>query len=730
MSHRTQRALLAAILGIYALLAIGFGIVTPLFETPDEHLHFFTADFIARERRLPTTADAGLMGQEAAQPPLYYALGALLISPIDTTGAIQQLRTNPRTDTSAVAGQLWANPGADPGNSRGESLADPPINIAMFVHTPAEAWPWQGYALAAHLLRLLSALFGLGTLLCIYAAGRVVWPADPGRALLATGLVAFLPQYAFLHGAVSNDAAITFFCAAGIWQLLRLRLQRPTTGRYLLLGLTIGLAMLSKAAGLLLLAYAVGVLGLLAWVQADGRRWTETARAALLILGPALLVGGWLLVRNWSLYGDVTAANQFIAIAGGVREYTLRQVWNDMDRVWLSLFGLFGWMNLQAPAWIYLVWNAIVIAAVAGGVWWLVGLLRRDGAVETSDTRREPVSDNGLLNLLLHPAVILLGWLVLVTAGWLQFMLRTPADQGRLFFPALIPLALGTAYGLSRWPRPWVPAGVLVAALATSVYSLAVVVPTAYASSPSVDAVPTEATPLAYTFPEGLELLGATVDTAEARPGEWVWTTLYWRAPDALSGPAPQANLELFGRNFDRIGYMRAFHGRGNYPATLWPPGDIIADRLAVRVDSWAETPVLARLAVSLSEDEEGVDVGTVKVIPAAWPDRVAQPLATLADGIEIAALSLSTVTPAPGEEISVDVTWQVTAPPGPNLLHAFVHVGDPTQPPLAQQDGPVMGNEYPASAWAAGETFSETIRLTLPDNLPAGRIPGAAGTL
>ncbi len=452
MSTRTHRILLAAILGIYALLAVGYGIVTPLFETPDEHLHFFTVDFMARERRLPTTADEGLMGQEAAQPPLYYALGALLISPIDTSGATDHLWANPRTDTSAVAGQLWANPQADPGNTRGESLSDPPINVAMFVHPPAEDWPWQGYALAAHLLRLLSAVFGLGTLLCIYAAGRVVWPDDPGRALLATGLVAFLPQFAFLHGAVSNDAAITFFAAAAIWQLLRLRLESPTTGRYLLLGLTIGLAMLSKAAGLLLLAYAVGVLGLLAWVQADARRWAETAKAALLILGPALLVGGWLLWRNWSLYGDVTAANQFIAIAGGVRPYSLRQVWNDMDRVWLSLFGLFGWMNLQAPTWIYLVWNAIVVAAVAGGVWGLVRALRRDSA-GSPDPRQALAIDSRFLSLLLHPAVILLGWLVLV-AAWLAAI---HAAHSRRPGAAVLSGPGAPGFGCGLWSEPLAP---------------------------------------------------------------------------------------------------------------------------------------------------------------------------------------------------------------------------------------------------------------------------------
>ena len=67
---------------------------------------------------------------------------------------------------------------------------------------------------------------------------------------------------------------------------------------------------------------------------------------------------------------------------------------------------------------------------------------------------------------------------------------------------------------------------------------------------------------------------------------------------------------------------------------------------------------------------------------------------------------------------------WQVDAPPGPADLHLFVHLGDPSAAPLAQSDGPVMGGEYPARLWAAGEVFSETVTLTLPADLPPGEYP------
>ena len=731
-----SRRPLLLILTLYLLLAVGYAVASPPFETPDEHLHYFTAEFIAREGRLPTTRDPGLMGQEAAQPPLYYAVASLFVRALDPGGAAEALWPNPRVDVSSVAGNVWISPLASP-NPRGESGARPPINANMFVRVPQEDWPWRGYALAARAIRLFSAALGLGTLLCIYAAGRTVWPDRPDRALLATALVAFLPQFLFIHAAVSNDAAITFFSAAALWQLLRMtndelgvtnseeaRATRHSSlvtrhSSLLWLGFTIGLAMLSKAAGILLLALSVGVVGLVVLLTARERRLWRAVVAAAWVAGPALLLGGWLLWRNWTLYGDLTAANQFVALAGGYRPYTLLQVAQDMDRVWLSFFAIFGWMSVQPPAWVHIVWNGIVLAAALGVIWGAIAKRRR----------REVATRHSSLVTRHLSLVTLFAWFLLVAAGWLSFMLRTSADQGRLFFPALVPLALGTAYGLSRWPRPWLQRAAVGLALATAVYCLLAVIPPAFARPPVVAAVPAEAAPLDVAFPEGLALLGAQVEAAEARPGEWVWVTLYWQAPVGSATGAPMVHLELFGRGYERIGDVVAYHGRGGWPAALWPAGAIVADRLAVRVrlDDPAATPVEARLGVKLSADADSRDVGVVKVVPATWPARQ-KPLATLGEGIELAAAELAATTASPGQNVAVQLRWQVAAPPGSADLHLFVHLGDPTQAPLAQSDGPVMAGEYPPRLWAAGEVFADTATLTLPGDLPPGDYPVQIG--
>jgi hypothetical protein len=59
--------MLLIILLLYCALAIGFGVVNPLFEAPDEHLHFLTARYIADTGKLPNVTDQRrLAGQEAA----------------------------------------------------------------------------------------------------------------------------------------------------------------------------------------------------------------------------------------------------------------------------------------------------------------------------------------------------------------------------------------------------------------------------------------------------------------------------------------------------------------------------------------------------------------------------------------------------------------------------------------------------------------------------------------
>jgi 4-amino-4-deoxy-L-arabinose transferase-like glycosyltransferase len=689
------------ILGIYVLLSIACSVVVPLFEAPDENHHYFAAQQIADTGELPVASESVLSRQEAAQPPLYYLIASLIISPIDTSEAEKS---------------LWFNSFVRLG------FRESVINVNACVHTAAEDWPWRGFALAAHLVRFFSILLGLGTLVCTYASGRLLWPTAPERALLATALVAFLPQYVFQHSVVTNDALIIFLCSAALWQSIQLWLGGENLWRILALGLTVGLAMTTKTTGVLLVVFTTGLIVLLVWRSG---KWSLLARDMGLLIVPAVLLSGWVYWRNWTLYRDVLAVNKFIELAGGDRHFTVRQALSDVDRVWKSSFAVFGWGTLVAPRWVYAIWNGLL---ALGGLGFLVGSVRalRERSIRRSPekTSKTPFRER---RLLLIP--ILATWPLLVFASWLQFMMRTPADQGRLLFPAILPVSLAVAYGLSQWHRRWAFPAASLLALVTAVYCVGFLLPQAYSRPALIDEVdiPPHATRLYHDMGLGLELVASEVGTWSARPGDSVDLVLYWRTQGGATAPA-LVSPEIVGREYTQIARLpKGYHGGGLYPSTLWPRDRIVREHVTLRLADDVTTPTQGRILVHLDGQEEYVEAGSIKVVPEVWPGPSWSIVARLGDGIALTQSALGMTTGARGEAVPVDLRWQISAAPGKDLT-TFVHLGDLTQPPLAQADGPAIAGDYPSRFWEVGEVFNDQYTLPLPQDIPAGRYPVHVG--
>lgn len=683
---------------IYLCLTLSYGVLNPLFEAPDEHHHYFTTEYIATYYKLPPTTDAWVR-QEAAQPPLYYLVGALLIAPIDTSGSREQ---------------VWLNPQASIGD------ASALTNINWAIHTAQEAWPWHGYALAAHVLRIWSTLLGLGTLVCVYGSGRLLWPQHQEWALTGMALVAFLPQFDFLHASITNDTLITFLSAAAIWQILYLlHTSYPISAtRYLLLGVTIGLAILTKNAGALLLLYSIGVVSLQC-VQArrsNGCPLRQLITRLLSLIVTAVLIAGWLWWRNWHLYGDITATNQFIRLAGGDRGYTIWQVWRESAGLWTSLFAAFGWFNLRPPYWVYWIWNGIILMSIVGtaGSYLRYYLAQRHGETE----KKNAVNITG--KHLLIP--LLFAWVLLVYAGLVTFMLKTEAAQGRLLFPALVPLTLAVVSGLRLWSSRFVPFLATLLALMTTLFCLLFVITPAYARPKIMTALPAEAARFDAPLEQSLLLVGAQMETLHAHPGDPVWLTLYWQTDSPPAVP-PRFTLALIGRDQQVVAQVDSYHGRGLYPANLWPPGAIIADRFAIRATKTAVLPVLAQAYVGLVDAETRVHVGSVEVEPVQWPQLQGKDMVQVGEDIAITAVSLTSTTAHPGDAIRIDVQWHITAVPDTDYT-TLIHLGDAGQPPLVTGDQQPVQGQYPTHLWASGEAIDDQYTLLLPSDLASGRYP------
>jgi len=693
---------LAVLVAAYLALAVMYSAVVPLFEAPDEVWHYEYIRWLAAGKGLAAPEDVGVApwAQEGSQPPLYYLLGAAITFFVPDENADAVIRYN----VHAAVGNAEAF-----GNKN------------FMLHGDADAWPWRGVALAAHITRLLSVLLGAGVVVLTWLLARLTLPGWPAAAVLATALLAFSPQFLFISAATNNDNLVTLLATATLvvcaW-LLRAP-TRPAWWVWGALGGVVGLAALSKLSGLLLVAPVLFALVGVTWRRTETGFFQETwflgLKAALLTGGVALVVAGWWYLRNWLLFGDpLLLTVMFAGVPPQSTPASLAELLALAPGVWRSTWAVFGWFNVLAAPWLYALYTALSGLAVVG---WGVGWMGRRRWLRASVRL-------ALLALL----TLWLGVMVAAVARWAQISYA----QGRLLFPALPALTTLLAGGLvlltpSRWQHvsAWTLTLLLAGIAAATPYLW--ILP-AYPPPPLVaDAGDLPAAPVAH-FDAGPVLLGATLSRTEARAGDVIDVTLYWRTERALL-----ADYSVFVHAVDGDGIVQAQHdshpGAGAYPTRSWRVGEIVADRHRLTVPPGAPAPAPLRILAGLydagagqrlaSDRGEAVTLGEVLVLA----DADALPGATyinFGDQLALIGFKLDRRTLRPGETLQVTLWWQGVAPMAQDYV-VFVHLLLPPDAVWAQHDQMPQAGAARTSTWQVGERIEDTHRLTLPPEAPPG---------
>lgn len=720
MSTRLARALPGLILAGFVLIAIAFSVRVPPFETPDEVNHYAFGRNIAQGKGLPVQAatPTGPWEHEGSQPPLYYLLTGGLTSFVDQSDFPALAVRNPRAN---IGNPLY------PGNKN------------FMLYSGADR-PLRGANLALHLGRWFSIVLGALTVWLTFLTARLACGRDDPRALLAMGVAAAIPQFAFIHASFSNDALITLMSVATIYWLARLIVQ-PDTAEFswrtwLLLGILLGLAALSKLQGLGLTLMAGLVILSLAWRRRD---MGLVRRALPWVAIPPLLIAGWWFVRNALLYGDITGTTLLLTLNG------LRSTQRDFADWWLefrglrySFWGLFGWFNILLPQWFYTLMDWLTVIAMGGA---LAALVQRRQA------RRIAARDGGTRLL-----PLLLVWALVVTGLLISFTAQATASQGRLLFPAINALAILGVLGMDFWlrllPRPaaalfWT--GFFSLLVGCSLYTLTVLLPRAYRPVAAVDALPATAQPVAvrYASTVPIDLVGVETPATRMRPGDSIPVTLYWSAP-----VTPTRDDELFVQLLDETGQAIAnvttHPGWGRNPTTLWRAGAIYPDAytLALTVVPANRSPLAARLYVGFVDPETATQgnqplpavgangeritpfVGTVVIEPANPPTVDSLGLqphrATFGDVIGIAGASVTDVIGRSGEIITATLLYEALGLPATDYT-AFVHVLDAAGNQVAGYDQAPAAARLPTSLWRARDVIVADFPIALPTDLAAG---------
>ncbi len=558
---------LVILLAVFAALAFGYSIVTPLGEAPDEVSHWAYVQYLVTRHALPKPEGAVL--GESHQPPLYYLFGAL------ATFCIPQPDFPALTNPDFAFGQ--------------------PQTPNLLLHTRREQFPYSGVPLAWHIWRLFSVGMGVVTVWATYQTCQL-WPdLTAPFALAAAAFVAFLPAFNFLSGMVNNDNLIIMLSALGILQSVRILRGGPRPRSLVLLGVLLGLSALTKLSGLVLWLFAGA---LLAWQAWPARDWRALLRSAAWTFLPALIIVLPWMVYNLLQYGDPLAWS-LVMRSTPVRREPIS--WQDIGvllaGLWTSFWGRFGGaLHLRMADWVYAALGAIPVLALAG---WL-----RRGHSKTH---------YGIV------ALFALFWLFLLTAfaRWTLVMLGT--DQARQLYPGLSLLAMVLVLGLARLFASRAHLALTLASaalLALDIAALAFLGLTFAPPQPMLNFSPPSDSAYA-DFSNTIRVLAYGVPTTRAAPGDTISVVVQWQA---LKDPSEDywLLLQLVGAG-EPVVNKDGVPGAGRYTTDWWRRGEVYLSLHTLRLpDDLAPGTYTLRLGLHPFGDSQWLAVRDQEMLELA----------------------------------------------------------------------------------------------------------------
>ena len=584
-----------------------YNVSVPLWEAPEEPHHFDYVRHLAEEHKpgVPVAygrAPGGNKGLEFTQPPLYYAISAVLTGWIKVAEGVDWHR-NPYF--------TWP---------------EHPAARAFATHFEDEAFPYSGLALAAHAARLVSSLMGAATVLCTYLLALVLVRSKP-LAVAAAGLNAVTPGFLFSSSTVNNDNGVTLFSSLLLLASVRLITKKSIRWHHALgYGLLVAFAALSKLNGLLLLPVVLavvivaGIQGKLSLVSKENRSNPGIVSNTLCFLAIAfgisfVLFGSWwyfLISPYADIIGRHTGAG-FIDLRAFVHNFSWGGLLNGFRNLFISYWGSFGWsMDILPPSWAY----------------WLIGVVCL-------------LSLTGLIRFFLAPSgfsalakeqrmgfgISILALIIVVSAAIMRQISVGYEAWSRVIFPVVSVSSLLMVLGLNKLGRqsPKVARGdscrptrrgellasSVIWAWIAGLLVLSVVAPGLFIKPSYVAPVPAFtqfdvgklAATKSITFTNGMKLLGYDGELGTKNPGDRIDLALYWKAETGIKNDYI-IFVHLMDPRGERISQIDAIPLEEQFPPRQWEEGLVIRQSISLLIPDDA-IPGRHRLEVGMYTDPE-----------------------------------------------------------------------------------------------------------------------------
>ena len=694
------------LLAVYFIFGVGVLLSNPLLESPDELLNYENMRAIIDDKKLPVLQPGEF--SKAHHPPLYYLIGALITSPIPNEN-LPEMAEN----INPFFGFRTYDFGVD--------------NKSQYLHgTSAEAWPWRDAALGLYLLRFLSLVFGAGGILAVYKIGRILF-AEQALALVAAAFVALNPMYLYIQSSVHNDTLTNFLAACAILSLV-LYWQEPSTKRAIAIGVVCGLGILTKITFLFL---GPVVLAVMIGRHFIGRKEWSIFFKNILIAGLIVVaLSGWWFVRNQILYGEPTSMELQASIwQPRPNSPDWPAAVQELGYLRDSFWGAFGFGQIVFPRWVYTSMNSLVAVAIVGLVIWLF---------KRNHVKLKEPSQHWLL------ALLLIAPLTSFSATFSRMSISATANFGRYLFTSYGVLAILLAIGLfsivrlltgGRTAADWPAAtSIFIGLIGLNLFTIFGVIRPVFAPPPTyaaADQIKPDF-PINIEFQNGIKLLGYSLESRSAEPGEPYPVTLFWQAPNNHIDENVREFVQLVLPDGERLVGRDTLHGLGRYPTSLWQPGEVIVDTVPLYPpeDENREATGL-RLDIGL-KGEEGrpiplpngdttLSLGVIRLAPQPPIAGLTLPIYTFGDAIHLIGVPSLPESVMAGEELPFNLRWQSAVPVSDDYVVLIHWVKDGEVQPTVQFDGPPNNNALPTSLWQPQDIIDDKRTLPLPDDLPAG---------
>jgi len=513
----------------------------------------------------------------------------------------------------------------------------------------------------------------------------------------------------------------------------------------LALGLSVGLAFLSKNSGIALVGCVALGLAYIAWRNQWSRRalvqrGLVTCAAFALLSVPFTIYN---ITRYHRLLVDRNVNNPLLNNPTSVIGASVNQAITDgwipqlFANAFNTFWGKFGWGNVGLPDTAYwLLAGVCLIGLVSGALGW-------KGA--TREVRSALAS------------LVILALSMMALPLYRAIYFQDPALlPGRYLMPALLGYTglLGFGWGRLRAPSATSPAAgatnatlgriSLPTVLSSLLFLFALITPFAFILpryAPTTIA-PTSA-PALLRFGDVADVIDVQAHTVNLPDREgmrhYARVQLTWRA-HAPTQTQWVFGVDVLGQDNEVLGSITVYPNKGNYPSSNWRAGDTFVDEYDILLEKpCARLPALGRVNIKVFQFAAASDTGAMTItqqlpaldaagrptspmigrfkvdegplIPVWWQE----PIAKFNQSIWLRDV-IQPTTAKPGQVITMMLTYEMVHPDD-KAGTVFVHLLDHSGQPLAQDDHVPQNGAYPTDLWDRGECVREPFMLTIPEH-------------